>query len=516
MTEEVYDEPNWPALKPVNLDDVAGRLGSVRAWKPPGPVAYDFVASDAFIRLIAGPYGSGKTGALVIDPFAKAARQPRCKDGVRRHKMTFVRDTYPNLYANLLGTYEEWVSRDLGAWRGGENRPFRHDIRLRDEYGLIELTMEGTAIGERDPERVLDGFQPTQVGLNGVSGLEVAVIEFFIGRMGRYPPKQLLPDGVDCWTGIAGDFNKPADDHWLYAWCVENRNALTEFFDQPGGRDPDAENIQNLQPGYYDRMVATWPAWKVARLVDNKWGADRSGQPVYLDEWEERLHRRESDLMPVPGVPIGIGFDGGATLNPAAIIGQQDPEGQWRILAEIVPGKGCGATRFAELVRDYLAREFAGFTFYGFADPSAFGGVDKERGENTWVDTLENILGFQIQPAPSNSEQTRIDAVKQALARRLTGNRPGLVVRRATCPILLRGFNSGYQYRLQKVAGRETPEPHPAKTGPAGAFSHPHDALQYLVLGREGLAVVTARQGRGLGQPAHEGFVQADWSPLDV
>lgn len=538
MSDAQYDDPNWSALKETPLDQVAGRVGAVRAWTPPGPVAFDFLQSDSFVRLIAGPYGSGKTGALVVDPFVKAARQPKCRDGVRRHKHVFVRDTYPNLYTNLLETYEEWVPRELGAWRGGENRPFRHDIKIRDEYGLIELTIEGTAIGERDPEKVLDGYQPTGVGLNGITGLDEAVIEYFLGRMGRFPAKQLLPEGVDSWTGIAADFNKPDAEHYLYRWCNEYADPnneksrelaaaaglpegalLVEFFDQPGGRDPEAENVQNLQPGYYDRMAALWPAWKTRRLVDNKWGANRDGKPVYEDEWDEQRHAPLAGVQPVPGVDIGIGVDGGSTLNPAAVIGQRDHEGQWRILAEFVPGKGTGATRFATHLRDYITEHLKGFRFYGFGDPAAFGGNDKEHGEQSWIDTIEAILGISFEPAPTNAEQTRIDAVKQALDRRVTGNRAGLVVDRTRCPTLKKGFDAGYQYRLTKVAGKETPENHPAKTGPAGAYSHPHDALQYLVLGREGLHAVTARAGGGVGaSSAHqmEAAPQRDWSPLDI
>jgi hypothetical protein len=518
-----HNEPDWARIDPVAYERVQGVLDAgVSGWQAPGPVAYDFLTSEKFIRLIAGPYGSGKTGALVIDPFVKAARQPRCRDGVRRHRHVFVRDTFPNLYANFVETYDEWVLRDLGQWRGGENRPFRHDLRLVDEHGIIELSIEGTAIGERDPEKVLDGYQPTGVGLNAISGLPEAVLEYFIGRMGRFPPKRMLPEGVEAWTGISGDFNKTDVDHWLYDWCVGRRAemeraGLFEFFDQPGGYAPEAENRQNLQPDYYDRMTATWPQWKIDRLVHNKWGADRSGTPVY-DRYDDNLHASKTPLVPIKGQDIGIGFDGGQTLHPAAVFGQQDAEGQWRILAEIYSGR-MGASRFAELVLDFIAKEYPDFRFYGFADPTADRGADKEGGEKSWLDTLQFALGFPILPAGSNELALRIDAVDQVLHRDMPGGQKGLLLDPQKCPSLRKGFNSSYMFRNAKVAGEDSTERKPAKN----EYSHPHDALQYLILGREGVhAVVTRRGGNvafaGNGDAISQlsgGAAGWAWNPLD-
>tara|TARA_R110002073_G_scaffold76548_6_gene185851 strand:- start:3882 stop:5468 length:1587 start_codon:yes stop_codon:yes gene_type:complete len=516
-----YGDPDWAQVPAIDLDRVRGVLEQgISGWQPPGPVAYDFLTSEKFVRLIAGPYGSGKTGALVIDPFVKAARQPRCRDGIRRHKHVFVRDTFPNLYANFVETYDEWVLRDLGVWRGGENRPFRHDLRLVDEHGVIELSIEGTAIGERDPEKVLDGYQPTGVGLNAISGLPEAVLEYFIGRMGRFPPKRMLPEGVEAWTGISGDFNKTDVDHWLYDWCVTRRTELEAgglfaFFDQPGGMSPGAENRDNLQPDYYDRMIATWPQWKIDRLVHNKWGADRSGTPVY-DAYDDQLHVAPAPLQPIDGVDIGIGFDGGMTLHPAAVFGQQDSEGQWRILAEIYAGR-MGASRFSELVLDFIAKNYSRHRFYGFCDPTADRGADKEGGEKSWLDTLQFALGIPILPAGSNEEALRIDAVDQVLRSKVHGNRPGFIMDPQKCPTLRKGFNSSYMYRNAKVAGEDSTERHPAKN----SYSHPHDALQYLILGKEGVHAVVTRRGGNLPFAGHDpaagllgGKADWGWSPL--
>lgn len=486
-------------------------------WLPPGPVSFDFVQSEALIRGLAGPYGSGKSSLLTNDGIIRAVRQPRQRDGVRRFRRCYIADNYRDLYKTLIRTHNEWLPKELGKWQGGQDRPARHDILLRDEYGLIEFTAEFVALGEHRAEDALDGYEPTDAVIDRASAVPRDAYRYIIGRVGRYPRQDKFFPGDGALRGVAMAFNKPDVNHWLYDVFVSNLSDNAMFFDQPGGRSPDAENIANLAAGYYDLMVSENEDWWVRRFVDNEWGFDRSGTPVYSD-YSDHLHVSKTGLRPIPGIPIGIGLDGGGTLNPAAVIAQQSPEGQWRVLAELVPGR-MGASRFAELLRDFLTSHFAGFEFYAYCDPSAFAGADQEGGERTWVQTLEMILRIPIQPAPSNEEAVRIDAVAQALRACVSGGGRGVLLDPVNCPVLRKGFNSGYQYRLQKVAGQEHPEPHPAKTGPAGAYSHPHDAFQYLVLGREGLHAVTARAGGGVGSSlAHESGMPSSggWSPLDI
>ncbi len=72
----------------------------VQAYTPPGRVAAQFLASDAFVQAIMGPVGSGKTGASLMKPLYIAQRQaPDPRDGVRRTKFAVIRDTARNLEA---------------------------------------------------------------------------------------------------------------------------------------------------------------------------------------------------------------------------------------------------------------------------------------------------------------------------------------------------------------------------------------------------------------------------------
>ena len=82
-----------------------------------------------------------------------------------------------------------------------------------------------------------------------------------------------------------------------------------------------------------------------------------------------------------------------------------------------------------------------------------------------------------IQAAPTNLFEPRKDAVLQPLMRMINGQ-PGFLLDKK-CRILRKGFNGQYKYRKLQVSGdaRFTTEPD------KNEFSHPHDALQYLLSG---------------------------------
>ena len=61
---------------------------------------------------------------------------------------------------------------------------------------------------------------------------------------------------------------------------------------------------------------------------------------------------------------------------------------------------------------------------------------------------------------------------------RLVDGEPGLLLS-PHCKMLRKGFSGGYHYRRVRVVGDERYHDKPDKN----AFSHPHDALQYLLSG---------------------------------
>ncbi len=474
-------------------DDVAeeGALAWSR-WTVPGPVSADFVRDESFIRAIMGPYGAAKTTTCYFDAIVKAVKQPRCKDGVRRHGVLTVRDTYTNLYKTAVASWLQWFPKSWGEWTGSDNRPATHVVRFEDQWGPIEIRAQFEALGEREPEKALDGYEFTQAFLNGASGVDQDVLTYLTGRVGRWPRHDLITPGYSAWAGVTMDFNAPDTDHWLYQLFggAELRPGM-RFFRQPGGLDPGAENLQNLRPGYYEAMAATNPKWWTHRFVHNRWGFSRAGEPVY-PEYDDEAHSPAGGVMVDPAAPLYLGLDGGKTLHPAAVIGQDClRSGRMRILAELAPGR-MGASRFADLLHQLLSADFGRCVIGGiWADPTADQGADTEGGEMSWLETVQARLGVPIQFAPTNELGLRLEAVRQPLTTRSDGVTPDLVIDRK-CSVLRKGFMSHYRYQKQRRGAVEVTSDRPEKLHP---WSDVHDALQYLILGRYGHQVVL-RGGR--------------------
>ena len=98
---------------------------------------------------------------------------------------------------------------------------------------------------------------------------------------------------------------------------------------------------------------------------------------------------------------------------------------------------------------------------------------------------MQEHADLKVRAAPSQDLTLRRAAVVSCLTRLVDG-KPGLVVSPA-CRTLRTGFQGAYCYRRLRVTGDERYTDKPDKN----KFSHPHDALQYLLSGAgEGRAVL--------------------------
>lgn len=444
-------------------------------WTSPGPVSSAFMRSRRPVSILNGPIGSGKTSTNFMYHIRRAiAQRPSTLDGVRKYKLCVVRDTYRQLWATTIPSWHKWVGKGLGTWNGGKNEPCSHEVEFEvPGLGIVRLTVDFVALGENSVEDVLRGYEPTAFYLNEGDLLARDVLNYARGRAGRYPG---MLEGGPSWYGVTIDANAPELDSWLYDILMDPPEDFGVFV-QPGGRQPDAENLSNLPPGYYDTQVSSNDPAYVDRMVDNKPGYSRDGKPVY-PEFNDNRHVAKEKLKPIPGLPIQLALDAG--LSPAAVAGQRLANGQWRILRELAADHGTGPRRFAKNLAQWLADEFPGFQITeGFADPAAFYGGDKESEEDrAWAEIVEAVAKIRLKPAPGgNVLGPRLDAVRGPLRETIDGTTPAFLLS-SCCKVLRRGFNNGYRFRkIQTTDGRYADAP--AKT----AESHPHDALQYLLLG---------------------------------
>lgn len=476
----------------------------VLQWMPSGPVLGEFIRSPYPVTGIMGPYGSGKTIGSFVKGLLCSTAVPRSPvDGVRYARGAVVRDTYRNLQFNTIPSWEERFPRDLGSWKGGTGgEPGQATLDLKlDDGSILHLEILFVAVGDHNVKSFCDGLQVNWCFGNGGDALPPDFIPYMGTRLGRWPPPQHRP--VDWklhgwkWRKLWVDFNAPEIDNHLHGdidkkqpGFVENVPKGWKLYVQPGGMDPNAENLANLLPDYYTSMVENNAPWFVNRFVHNKWGFSRAGEAVY-PEYDDTRHPRKK-MKFNPKRTLYIAMDGGR--DACAVAGQRRPSGGLDLLKEFVPVDRMGAKEFGKALGIWLGREFPDAEeIEFFADPAVVNPNDID--EQTWCEIVAAELGQRVAPAPSNDLEPRLESVRQPLTETDNVGEPMLRLDPDECPTIRRGFNSGYRYGTQKTHGDEVSTVVPIKN----KFSHPLNAVEYLALstGDYSFRVGRARRRKG-------------------
>jgi hypothetical protein len=353
---------------------------------------------------------------------------------------------------------------------------------VRSEW--IFLPLEDAA----DQARLLS-MQLTGAWLSECIEMDLDILGPVSGRLGRYPSGAR---GNPTWHGIIADTNMPVD---MSPWAnfFTNIPADWQFFHQPSGMSPEAENLNflvqtdqtislpidhpvRLAQGrlYYKRFTEMYgndSDW-VKRYVFSEYGDDPSGAAVFKNTFKPNFHIVNETLL-IPGYPLIIGQDFGR--NPWSLICQSDHMGRL-IVHEEVPATNIGLERHVQenLKPRLLSDRYLGFKIAIVGDPS---GVAKGSiAEESCFDALKR-MGLPAFPAPTNDIEPRLRAVEALLGRQTNGG-PTLLINRSGCPWLCRAMSGGYRFTKTKQGGLRTV---PEKNDKEG-FSHIADDLQYVSL----------------------------------
>lgn len=451
---------------------------------------------DSFWRGIRGPVGSGKSVGCCVEVFRRALEQTPNAKGVRRSRWAVIRNTGPQLKTTTIKTWLDWFPEDeFGPFRWGV--PFTHHIMLDG----LDLEVIFLALDNEDDIRKLLSLELTGIWANEAREMPKAIIDACTMRVGRFPS---MREGGPSWYGMICDTNAPEDDHWWPIMAgdaplpefISPEEALMlrkpegwRFFNQPPAmkeiKDKDghvtgyeiseqAENRMHLTPEYYSKIITGKAKDWIDVYVMNRLGTVSEGKPVY-PEYTEEEHRSKDPLDVNPARTIWVGLDFGFT--PAAVFAQCSARGQWVLLKELVPDD-ISTPEFARIVKQTIAELLCNdrqrVRIYG--DPAGnIRSNKREDKKNTFQILKAN--GVQAHAAPSNDVTLRLETVKSVLNRFVDGQ-PGILVG-PECPTIAKGFNGGYCYRRIGTSGSARYELEPMKN----KYSHPHDALQYLLLG---------------------------------
>jgi hypothetical protein len=455
-----------------------------------GLVLDRFIQSKAFVQVLLGPIGSGKSKACCLKAYKIAAEQKPGPDGIRRVRVAVVRNSYPLLRTTTvrtwLDTFPETIYGRL-MW----SQPPRQVVK----WGDIQLEADFIALDDDADVAKLRSGEFTFFWINEIQYMPKILFDEMTSRVGRYPA---VKDGGATWRGIIADGNVPDPDHWLAlslglspppeGMPEDEQAALAwpstwDSFIQPAGlievrdgngrvvayeENPNAENQKWLPEDYYLRLVENKSRSWVQSRVLNQVALVSSGAPVWL-AFRQEVHVAKEVLKPVPGHEVWVGADFGR--SPAVVFAQA-VNNRVSILAEM-QGYNESAVTFAPRVKRFLESHFRGFQYQAFGDPK---GRDRtQTDERTAYDVFRaNGIDMRASPIKQNLIETRIAAVDSIL-NQLSDGRPRLQIS-PNCRTLIGGMSGGYCYERKMHSSEVKTEPSKNR------FSHLCDALQYVLI----------------------------------
>jgi len=191
------------------------------------------------------------------------------------------------------------------------------------------------------------------------------------------------------------------------------------------------------------------------------------GRPVYSDDWNRTFHVATDFLKFAPHLPVIRGWDFG--LTPACVFAQLMPDMKLHILHELCEEE-MGLERFLDQVTVKSKEWFPGAKkFFEVIDPAGF--MRSQTDERSCMSIMSGSPWF-LKPVPGiQNPIARRNAVVKFLQRNVRGL-PAFSVS-PNCKTIINGFDGGYHFAKRRDGTlREVPE--------KNAYSHPHDALQYI------------------------------------
>jgi hypothetical protein len=436
-------------------------------YKPPKTVER-FMLDDSLVRILVGPLGSGKSMGCIMELLRRASLQI-AHGGVRYTRFALVRNTLQQLRQTVLTDIQTYLGELIRFYVTDSTVQFRTKLpdgtTLHSDWTMIPLDTK------EDVRRLLS-MQLTGGWINEIREVPIEVIPGILGRLGRYPSKLM---GGPTWWGLLGDTNPWDTDSPYHERLVLKPDPNWKLFHQPSGIGPDAENVDNLIPGYYQALAGDRDEGWVSVHVESEWGTSNAGQAVFRRSFHAPTHVRDYRIVLNGMRPLMVAVDFGRT--PCALICQVDNYGRLLVLHEVVTDD----MGLLQMVQEHLkplllSTPYSDHRVFIVGDPA--GGQKSQVTEETPFDVLRSE-GFMAYPASTNNIGPRLLAVERLFRSTLMGE-PGIQIHQQNCPTLITALGNRYRYRRRRDGQFEdTPEKlHP--------WSDVADCLQYACLGVQG------------------------------
>ena len=436
------------------------------------PTAVAFHKSDAFVRVMLGPVGSGKSVSSAIELFILACSQQPNNDGVRQTRSLVTRSTYPALKTTTVRTFEDWFG---GLWTITYDSPIRAKMELplpdgtQVEWEILFYSIDGSA----ESLQRLRSLEITNAFINEGANTSSDVLSVIKSRVGRFPAKKNGTGATRPCILMDSNFGTTKSP---LKQLVEEAPKGHAFFIQPPAvyfdaqtqewvLNPQAENLQWLPDNYYERQLSGMNQQQIKMLLANQWAIPNQGKPIYPEFSQE--NKFTGYLQHIPNSTIVVGMDFG--LSPACAFTQLTATGTAIVIYELWEDDMDLDTFIETRLQPTVAKRFPNSPIVICGDPA--GRSRSGLSSRTAFSTLQDA-GFKAVPAMSNDLDYRIGNVKYFLHRK-----NGLVVS-TECTRLVEGFEGAYGY-ARLTATEESADIQFKDKPEKNEYSHIHDALQY-------------------------------------
>ena len=486
----------------------------VRAWTFAGPVERAYELCRAPVNMIVGPTGGGKTTGSARRCLRVARwQEPSPRDGIRKARIVVVCPTYRRAWDTVMPSYFKVFRASIGEFRGSRGDPADHIfdaiLNIDGTASRVHVEVLFRAVNDLDIEEFFRGFEFTAAWLPeaDTNGDLDAILSMGSNRAGRYPEPEDRPDEAEVspYRGIWGDANAPMIGTPFYRRFYQRlmptgKAAPTtdRMWVQPGGRSANAENMANLRkldPNYYGAMAAQLDTYDERRLIDNRPGYGRHGQPVHPN-FDDVIHVANQEIAIDPYSDLVVSVDcGSGALIPGATFEQRRYSGQWCYLEEVFVREGQMSLqelggRIRQVAESPKYAKAKGAVIC--VDPAA--ASRSPQTEYSDAQALQQYAGIEVLLAPTNNPKFRRGALDKLFLGRVSGDpRSPLILIDAACQGLIEGLAGGFHY--PRRAGQVAPSP--AKN----RYSHICEAAEYGPLTIDGR---DAQEGR-LIRPAFAG-----------
>lgn len=450
------------------------------------PTGTQFHANDNFARFVIGPVGSGKTTMGLLELLLRGLKQKPNLAGVRKTRGLVIRNSFPELRSTTIPSYLSWYREICEITYGSPitsriNLPLPDGTTLEQEIFFIGLDDEQSA-------KKLFSMELTFAFLDEFIFIPDHILDILSARVGRYPE---IRSGVKpTFYGYWGTSNPCSVEHWYYKLSEEKRPEGFSFYNQPPGllvddkgnyyTNPEAENLDYLPDGYYDRQAIGKDKDYIKVYLMGQYGQLRSGKPVY-PQYNDDIHFVDKEYIPSKHLPIVVGIDVGLHGN-AAVFTQLLKTGQVVAFDELF-FEDLSITEFAKTkLVPHINNNYFKYNISLVTDPAATHRSSSNKKSAFDIFKYQHKLPVEI--AVTNDILARIEAVVDFLIMQ-----DGLILTPGV-PWLRRGMISEYKYKELKGTMGTKFHDKPDKN----EYSHVADAFQYACLKHKRIRLNTRRR----------------------